>query len=191
MSFPPLRHSGEGRNPGRALPGCLYAHRLFPVRACCHSSYAGMYSLNHWIPAFAGMTQGVAPGFCCHDERAASGFYRNDEGGCGRAFVRHGQGAVGLTTNLFSLRCHSGGGRNPGEGAGECKDGRVYRMPVSGCRYYCHSRLLAGGPSPGGYRPPQASAERACLSSACLSALAFRAVAISTRTNLIDVLGCN
>ena len=29
----------------------------FGYRACdCHSRYAGMTCLNHWIPAFAGMT---------------------------------------------------------------------------------------------------------------------------------------
>ena len=27
------RHSGEGRNPGKVLPGCLDEFRLFPVRA--------------------------------------------------------------------------------------------------------------------------------------------------------------
>ena len=86
----------------------------------CHACFAGMDCLNHWIPACAGMTQGVASGFYCHDERAASDFYPNDEGGCGQIFVRHGKGTVGLATNLFSLRCHSGEGRNPGRALPGC-----------------------------------------------------------------------
>ena len=75
-----------------------------------------------------------------NDGGVASGFCRNDGEGCGQAFVRHGQGAVGMATNSFRPRRHSSAGWNPGEGAGECRDGRVYRMPVSSCRYYCHSR---------------------------------------------------
>ena len=69
-----------------------------------------------------------------------SGLRRNDGRGCGQAFVRHGKRAVGMATNSFRPRRHSSEGWNPGEGAGECRDGRVYRMPVSSCRYYCHSR---------------------------------------------------
>ena len=29
----------------------------------CHSRWAGMYAINHWIPAFAGMTPGGRHGF--------------------------------------------------------------------------------------------------------------------------------
>ena len=64
MSFPPLRHSGEGRNPGRALAGCWMnssVSRFAPDVLSCHSRCARMYSLNHWIPACAGMTAGWIP----------------------------------------------------------------------------------------------------------------------------------
>ena len=50
----------ESRNGGRemkgwqALPDGEFGWRPFD----CHSRCAGMYSLNHWIPAFAGMTAG-------------------------------------------------------------------------------------------------------------------------------------
>ena len=57
----------------------------------CHSRFAGMYRLNH--PACS--------------RQVDSGLRRNDEGGCGQAFVRHGKGAVGMATRLFSLRRHS------------------------------------------------------------------------------------
>ena len=33
-------------------------------RVCCHSRCAGMYCLNHWIPAFAGMTEELWPRIC-------------------------------------------------------------------------------------------------------------------------------
>ena len=92
-----------------------------PVSGCryyCHSRAEGMDGLNHWIPAFAGMTTGAA--------------------------VRHLSGmAKGLSRwrqTHSRLRRHSSAGWNPGEGAGEYRDGRVYRTPISSCRYYCHSR---------------------------------------------------
>ena len=37
--------------------------RFAPDVLRCHSRYAGMYSLNHWIPACAGMTAGWIPAF--------------------------------------------------------------------------------------------------------------------------------
>ena len=90
--------------------------RFAPNVLSCHSRLlAGGNVLSK--PLDSGLRRndgGVAAGFCCHDERAASGFYPNDEGGLGQAFVSHGKGAVGLATSLFSLRCHSGEGRNPG-----------------------------------------------------------------------------
>ena len=60
--FPPRRHSSEGWNPGRRRRGgegmagfTGWRIRLSPRD--CHSRYAGMYKINHWIPACAGMTE--------------------------------------------------------------------------------------------------------------------------------------
>ena len=58
--FPPRRHSSEGWNPGGEA-GVVMGWQVLPdgtfsCRACCHSRCAGMTGLNHWIPAFAGMT---------------------------------------------------------------------------------------------------------------------------------------
>ena len=39
-----------------AFPGS----RRYNKTLSCHSRYAEMYSLNHWIPAFAGMTKETA-----------------------------------------------------------------------------------------------------------------------------------
>ena len=59
----------------------------------CHSCFAGMDGLSHWIPAFAGMTEGAA--------------------------VRHSAGiAKGLSgwqQTLSHPHRHSGEGRNPGD----------------------------------------------------------------------------
>ena len=35
--------------------------RFAPDVLSCHARHAGMYSLNHWIPACAGMTAGWIP----------------------------------------------------------------------------------------------------------------------------------
>ena len=55
-----------------------------------------MSYLNHWIPAFAGMTAGGRLGCCqtqvCRNDRELSGW----------------------RPTLLSPRCHSGAGRNPG-----------------------------------------------------------------------------
>ena len=53
---------------------------------------AGMAYSNHWIPAFAGMTGGAE--------------VRNS--------ARMAEGLSGWKPSLFSLRRHSGEGRNPG-----------------------------------------------------------------------------
>ena len=70
----------------------------------------------------------------------ASGLCLNDGGGCGQAFVKHGQGVIRIATNPFP---HPSSFRRRPEsrrGGRGMQDGRVYRMPVSGCRYYWHSR---------------------------------------------------
>ena len=55
--------------------------------------------INHWIPAFAGMTTGVWSG----------------GGGCDWGFVRNdGRGLSEYRSFLLLPRCHSGEGRNPG-----------------------------------------------------------------------------
>ena len=61
----PRRHSSEGWNPGgeaRGVEGVTgFADGALGCRSCdCHSRSAGMACVNHWIPAFAGMTAGVA-----------------------------------------------------------------------------------------------------------------------------------
>ena len=52
------RHSSEGWNPGRRAGGVkgwqVLPEGAFDCRACCHSRYAGMDCVNHWIPACAG-----------------------------------------------------------------------------------------------------------------------------------------
>ena len=68
-------------------------------RSCGHSRCAGMDCVNHWIPAFAGMTGGAA--------------------------VKHSSGmAMGLSgwqQTYFDPRRHSSAGWNPGREAGEVK----------------------------------------------------------------------
>ena len=79
--FPPRRHSSAGspawmqvverrleqaaEESRRGLPGCCISpgfdgdcNHLMG----CHSRYAGMYLINHWIPAFAGMTERLRSG---------------------------------------------------------------------------------------------------------------------------------
>ena len=58
--FRPRRHSSAGWNPGRRA-GMLKGWQVlsdgtFGCRSCGHSRCAGMAYVNHWIPAFAGMT---------------------------------------------------------------------------------------------------------------------------------------
>ena len=60
----PCRHSSEGWNPGgrgREVQGWQsLSDGAFGCRCCdCHSRYAGMACVNHWIPACAGMTTGA------------------------------------------------------------------------------------------------------------------------------------
>ena len=54
-----------GIQEGRWRGACTHAGfpRFAPNVLSCHSRYAGMYSLNHWIPAFAGMTAGWLPAY--------------------------------------------------------------------------------------------------------------------------------
>ena len=92
----------------------------------CHSRYAGMACFNHWIPACAGMTVGAE----------------------GKAFGRHGRGAVGMATNPLLLpssfmdrkSCMRREGRMPvaaqrrlesRKGGRRVKGDRVYRMARS------------------------------------------------------------
>ena len=72
----PHRHSSESWNPGRRrrdVRRMLAFGRMTALEdgiacPCCHSRSAGMDCLNHWIPAFAGMTTGVEPG--CSTDRS-------------------------------------------------------------------------------------------------------------------------
>ena len=90
--FSPRRHSGEGRNPrlqdvgGRAASGTSGrggrgrdVRRIkVSCRPSCHSRAAGIARINHWIPAFAGMTEGWS-----------------------RDFFGNSKGAVRIATRLF------------------------------------------------------------------------------------------
>ena len=49
-----------------------------------------------------GWSKPLDSGLRRNDDGVASGLCRNDGGDCGQTFVRHGQGAVGMTTNPFS-----------------------------------------------------------------------------------------
>ena len=60
--------SGRGRR-GRGGEGVagFSGRRIRLSPHDCHSRYAGMYAINHWIPACAGMTRGglrLLPGDC-------------------------------------------------------------------------------------------------------------------------------
>ena len=96
--------AAEGRPGGEGMADFIgWRVRLtFPLRG------------NVWSkPLDSGLRrndEGVASGFCCHDERVAVGFYRNDEVGCGQAFVRHGKGVVGMAINPFRPYRHSSEG---------------------------------------------------------------------------------
>ena len=64
------RHSGEGRNPGKRSRGVtewqvLSDAALGDRPRGCHSRYAGMACLNHWIPACAGMTESWISACAC------------------------------------------------------------------------------------------------------------------------------
>ena len=63
------RHSSVGWNPGNG--GAVMNRRLILADGALgghpfsgHSRSAGMDCLNHWIPAFAGMTEGLRSGIC-------------------------------------------------------------------------------------------------------------------------------
>ena len=60
----------------------LYRNRIAWPSCGGHSRKAGMACLNHWIPAFAGMTAGVDSSLC----QAATGFL----GGAFQAPLYHG-----------------------------------------------------------------------------------------------------
>ena len=86
----------------------------------CHSRFAGMACLNHWIPAFAGMTVGAA----------------------GQEFGRNGRGVIGMAINpfrppsSFQRRLES---RREGRGV---KGWRILPDGAFGCRSCaCHSRF--------------------------------------------------
>ena len=53
---PHREQAAEEGGPGRQADSAADAYRDNP---CWHSRLAGMYKINHWIPAYAGMTVGV------------------------------------------------------------------------------------------------------------------------------------
>ena len=75
----PCRHSSEGWNPGgrgREVQGWQsLSDGAFGCHSCdCHSRYAGMACVNHWIPACAGMTEGLKSGICWTWQKGLSGW---------------------------------------------------------------------------------------------------------------------
>ena len=64
-----------------------------------------------------------------------SGLRRNDGGGCRQEFARHGKGAIGMATCLFSPRRHSSEGWNPGNTDNFCQ-----YLPKSASKRLCASR---------------------------------------------------
>ena len=89
--------------------------RFAPNVLSCHSRYAGMYSLTHWIPAFAGMTAGWIPACACllqagrNDGGMASGFCWND-GGMASGLRR---AATGILGGLFQTCLRQAGAALP------------------------------------------------------------------------------
>ena len=123
-AFDPRRHSSEGWNPGGRGRGMKEWQGLsdgtFGCRCGgCHSRCAGMACFNHWIPACAGMTEGVK--------------VRNSAG--------IAKGLSGWRETHSHPRRHSSEGWNPGGRGRGMKEWQGLPDGAFGCRCGgCHSR---------------------------------------------------
>ena len=119
------RHSSAGWNPGNGgavvngwpilADGALGGHPL-----SCHSRCAGMDCLNHWIPAFAGMTVGAVVGIFSGMAKGLSGWRQTHSN-------PHRHSSAGW---------NPGGRRRGGEWVADFSGWRVVGSPFSG-----HSRV--------------------------------------------------
>ena len=76
--------AGIQEGGGKVMTGCqVLSDGAFSYCVCCHSRYAGMDCLNHWIPACAGMTVGQELVYR-HPDRNPPSFMDTLAGACSR-----------------------------------------------------------------------------------------------------------